>query len=312
MMTRAAAAALLAAGLTLSARAARAQSASTIRFGVVPGEESALPYYAQQKGRFAAAGLDVALTTFRDGGSVTQGVLAGALDLGVTNSGSMALAHMRGLPLSLVECGATYSARAPIAHLVVAKGSPVRGARDLSGKTIAVTTLHDMMQAIVMSWIDENGGDAKAVSFVEIPLVEQAQAIARGRVDAASMVEPAYSRAKDDLQVLGFPYSACARGKPFQTLGFIGNSGWIGRNDALAKRCAAALRSAAVWANRNPDEAGTLLSTYTKLEPAVVASYPRVAWAEANSSALVQPVIDLLSRYGFMSQPFRAADLFAS
>lgn len=290
-------------------RQARAQSAA-IRWGVLPGEESALPYYAQQKGFFRNAGIEVGLTIFRDGGSVTQGVVAGALDLGVTNSGSMSLAHVRGLPLTLVQCGSLYTQSEPIAHLSVLKGSPIRTGKDLNGKTVAVSTLHDMMQAVVMAWIDRNGGDSKSVNFVEIPVIEQAAAVTSRRVDAASIVEPAYSRAKTALTSIGLPYSACAGGRPFQTLGFIGNRDWVARNAALAKRVSAALAAAARYINANPAEASTMLVAYAKLAPDVVSLYPRIRFAESNDPALIQPVIDLLNKYAFMDKQFAAADLF--
>jgi NitT/TauT family transport system substrate-binding protein len=309
---RSAAIALLGAGMAQLPWPVYAQSTTTvpIRWGLLPGEESALPYYAQQKGFFQKAGIDVELATFRDGGAVTQGVISGSLDLGVTNSGSMCLAHGRGLPLYLVQCGAMYSAGAPIAHLSVFKDSDIRVPKDLSGKTIAISTLHDMMQAIVMTWLDQNGADSKSVSFVEIPVVEQAQAVIARRVDAASIVEPAYSRARDDLRVLGLPYSSCSNGKPFQTLGFIGNKGWVDRNAALTARVSAALQAAARYINRNPAEASAMLVTYAKLAPAVVSLYPRIRFAETNDPALLQPVIDLLTKYAYLNRGFAAQELF--
>ena len=53
--------------------------------GVVGVEEAALPYYAQEKGIFKAAGLNVQLTVLPNGGSVSSAILGGALDGGVTN-----------------------------------------------------------------------------------------------------------------------------------------------------------------------------------------------------------------------------------
>jgi hypothetical protein len=131
----------LATGMLAAApRVAGAQAAALpIRFATAPIEEAMLPYYAQEKGFFRAAGLNVELEVFPNGGSVTQGVLAGAVDVGVTNSGSLALAHTRGIPLYLLACGATYSRSSPIAHLVVSKSFAFKSARDLSGKSIAVS-----------------------------------------------------------------------------------------------------------------------------------------------------------------------------
>jgi hypothetical protein len=54
-----------------------------------------------------------------------------------------------------------------------------------------------------------------------------------------------------------------------------------------------------------------MLATYTKIDAAVIGGYPRIAFAESNSPALVQPVIDMLARYTFIPHGFSASELFA-
>lgn len=312
-MRRAALLALSGAGFAAAALPARAQ-AETVRFGGAGVEESALPWYAQEKGFFKDAGVDVALSTFPNGGSITQGMLGGSIDVGVTNSGSMSSAYVRGLPLYLVACGALYSPSSPIAHLVVNKTLGIHSAKDLSGRTIAVSTLRDMVQATGMQWIDRNGGDSKSVNFVELPTPAQDAAILAKRIDGSIMVEPIYSESKNDVQQMGLTYEAVNDRKPFQTLGIAGNKDWVDRNPALARRLQAALHAAARWANdaRNHPEAVTLLVRWTKIDAAVIADYPRLTFAETNSPTLVQPVIDLMARYGILPRAFPAAELFAS
>lgn len=312
-MRRAALLALSGAGFAAAALPARAQ-AETVRFGGAGVEESALPWYAQEKGFFKDAGVDVALSTFPNGGSITQGMLGGSIDVGVTNSGSMSSAYVRGLPLYLVACGALYSPSSPIAHLVVNKTLGIHSAKDLSGRTIAVSTLRDMVQATGMQWIDRNGGDSKSVNFVELPTPAQDAAILAKRIDGSIMVEPIYSQSKNDVQQMGLTYEAVNDRKPFQTLGIAGNKDWVDRNPALARRLQAALHAAARWANdaRNHPEAVTLLVRWTKIDAAVIAGYPRLTFAETNSPTLVQPVIDLMARYGILPRTFPAAELFAS
>lgn len=270
-----------------------------------------MPYYADQKGFFKAAGLDVTLQIFPNGGSVTQGLAGGAIDVGVTNSGSMSLAHLRGLPITLLACGALYSPSAPIAHIVAGKSSGIRTAKDLSGKTLSVSTLRDMIQASAMAWIDRNGGDSKSVNFVEVPMVEMTQAMTVKRIDGGLLVEPIFTRSKPDVIDLGTPYQSVANSKPFQTLGIVANKDWVEKNPGAAKKVATVLHQSASWANKNHGEAATLLAQLTKIPFDVIASIPRLAFAESNNPAFVQPVIELLVRYGIMSKSFPAAELFA-
>jgi NitT/TauT family transport system substrate-binding protein len=312
-MKRSAMIAVSAAALGASTLPVHAQSADTVRFGVVGVEEAALPYYAQEKGLFRAAGVNVALTIMPNGGSVTQGILAGALDIGVTNSGSMSSAHIRGLPLYMLACGAVYAPRSPISHLAVAKGGGITSAKDLAGKTISVSTLRDMIQGTVLSWIEKNGGDWKAINFVEMPPVQMAAAILAKRIDGGAIVEPFYTASKDDLNTVGYNYSAVNNDKAFQTLGIVVSKDYFDKNAALAKKVAGAIHDAAKWANnsRNFAEAATLLAAFTKVDPAVIAGYPRLAFAESNSPGLIQPVIDLLAKYTYIPHGFSAAELFA-
>jgi NitT/TauT family transport system substrate-binding protein len=292
---------------------AGAQTLDPVRFGSVGVEEAAVVYYAQEKGLFKQAGLNVDLSMFPNGGSVTQGMLGGAIDCGVTNSGSMSSAHVRGLPLSLVACGALYSQASPIAHLVVNKTLGIRSAKDLSGKTLAVSTLRDMIQATGMQWIDRNGGDSKTVNFVEIPMPQHDAAINAKRVDGSIMVEPIYSQARLDVAQMGLTYAAVNNGKPFQTLGIAANRDWATKNPAIAKKVQSAIPAAAVWANNagNREECVQLLIKLTKVEVSAIRSYPRLAFAERNDPAYVQPVIDLMTKYGILPSRFSASELFA-
>jgi len=301
-----------AAAFGAAALPALGQNAETVRFGVVGVEEAALPYYAQEKGLFKAAGLNVTLSVLPNGGSVSSALLGGALDVGVTNSGSMSSAFVRGLPLQMLACGATYAPRSPISHLAVGK-SGISSAKDLAGKTFAVSTLHDMIQGTVLAWIEQHGGDWKAINFIEMPPPQMAAAIAAKRIDGAAIVEPFFTASKNDLTNLGYNYSAVNNDKPFQTLGIAVSKDYFDKNAATAKKVAGVIHEAAKWANnpKNFAEAATLLATYTKVDPAIIAGYPRLAFAEANSPGLIQPVVDMLAKYTFIPHGFSAADLFA-
>ena len=300
-----------AAGAVVAPAVLSAQSPTTIRLGTVGVEEAAMVYYAQENGFFKQAGLELTFSTFPNGGSVSQAVLSGALDVGVTNSGSLSSAYSRGLPMVLIQCGAIYTPASPIAYLAVGPNSGIKSIKDLAGKTVAVSTLRDMVQGATMSYIDANGGDAKAVNFVEIPTVAQAPAIAQGRIHGGVIVEPIFTQNKANLVAIGRVYEAVNKKGPFQTLGVVGNKTWVDNNGALARRVSFAIRAAARWANRHHAECAPLLAQYTKIPIEVINAYPRIAFAESNNSTYVQPVVDMLTRFGFLPRGFDAASVFA-
>jgi NitT/TauT family transport system substrate-binding protein len=303
--------ALVTAAVTASTMPARAATSPALRAGTGGVEEFALPFYAIQKGFFRDAGLNVELSMFTGGGLVTQAVLGGALDFGVTNSGSVSSAHARGLPLYLLAPGGLYSQAAPIAHAIVAKESAINDAAGLNGKTVAVTTLNDMIQAAAMAWMEKRGGDPKSVRWFELTSSQMAPGILAGRLDGAIIVEPAYTAIKDQVKAIGLPYEAVNNGRPFQTTGVIANKAWVDANPDLARRVTQVMLHTAEWANRNPAEEAVLLAQLTKMEAAKIASIPRVAYATKNDPGLVQPVIDVIARYGFIPKSFPAAELRA-
>jgi NitT/TauT family transport system substrate-binding protein len=298
--------------IALGPHAARAAAGSpTIRVSAGAVEEFAQPYFAMQKGFFRDAGLNVELTVIPGGGLTTQAVVGGAIDAGVTNSGSMSSAHVRGLPVYWLCPGGIYSPASPIAHVVVGKNSPIADAVGLGGKIIGVSTLNDMVQASAMLWIDKHGGDSHSAKWFEIKTGEMGAAITAGRIDAAIMVEPAYTATKDTVKVIGLPYEALNNGKPFQTAGLIGNKAWVDANPDLARRLVQVILHTADWANKNPVEEVALLSQLTKVDVAAINSYPRIPYATKYDPGLIQPVIDVMAKYGFIPKPFAAAELRA-
>ena len=304
---------LSAAALGATAVPALAQSTDTVRFGIVPVEEAAMAYYASEKGFFKAQGVNVELTFLPNGGAVTQGILGNALDVGVTNSGSISTAFIKGLPLYLLACGAVYSPKSPIAHIAVDKNSSIKTAKDLNGKTLSVSTLHDMIQGTTLAWLEKNGGDPRTVNFIEMPPPQMAGAVLAKRIDAGVIVEPFYTSNKNDLFTVGYNYSAVNNDKAFQTLGIAASKDWYTKNAATGKKIAAGIHEAAKWANdpKNAAECAKMLAAYTKIDSAIIGGYPRIAFAESNSPGLVQPVIDMLARYTFIPHGFSASELFA-
>ena len=278
-----------------------------------PTEEGAQLYYAREKGFFKAAGIDASVTFFPNGGATSQAIVAGAVDLGITNTGSMSSAHARGVPLTLLACAALFTSASPDAHLAVLKSSSIKTIKDLAGKTLAISTLRDLVQGSVVQMLENAGVDPKAVNFAEVPPPQMAETVLAKRVDGAVMLEPYFSSAKADLRDVAQPFRSVSNDKPFQITGYVTTRDWFGKNAALAKRFADSLHQTAKWANNpaNRAECLTLLTQMTKIESNVLASYPRLAFAEVNKAEYVQPVVDLLAKYSYLPQSFSAIDIFA-
>lgn len=299
----------LAGAVAVVPRTARAQPAP-VRIVAVVGNDFAIAFFAQEMGFFKQAGLDVELSPISSGGAATAALIGGSYDLAISNVGSLAAAYIRGLPLTLLGAGgALYSSAGPSAFLVAAASSSMRTAKDLAGKTIGLSSVRDLAQVAVMSWIDQNGGDSHASTFVEMPPLDIIPGVERGRLDAGLVINPRYIEAKDNFHLIATPYDAVA--KQFLISGPVVNRSWLAQNGAVVKRLGAALRATSRWANQNPDQSSALVAKYTKIPLDLVLKTARAPLAVDIEPRTLQPLIDALAKYGFIPRRFAAGEVIA-
>jgi NitT/TauT family transport system substrate-binding protein len=287
----------------------RAQTPVKIRVGVGVVESYSQGAYAQEMGFYRQAGLDADVQALVNGGAITAAVIGGSLDLGTTNGGSMANAYVRGLPLYCIAPSGLYTSASPTTQLIVAKDAPIQNAKDLNGKRIAVTTLHDLQQAAIMKWIDDNGGDSRTCSFVEIPNAELVASILAKRIDASALLEPQLTEQKDKVRVLSSPYDSLA--KLLLISGWITTKSFYERNTATVQKFIGVMRQTADWANKNPRAAAEVLAKLSKIPIETVQKMNHNVYGTTLDPALIQPTIDASAKYGFLPKPFPATDMFA-
>lgn len=298
------------AGTAISVPAiARSQTGPTIRCATVANDGYVEPYYALEQGFFQRAGLNVDVQMFSSGARITDGIVAGALDVGISNPISLANAVDHGLPMSFFAGGVMYN-RDAIA-LCVAPDSPIKTAKDLNRKTIATTALKDSNSLHVQAWVDQNGGDSSTLEFVEIPFSAMAAAVARGTVAAAPIAEPALSVAVRDGMLRVAAHTMDAYGRTFMVGGWMARSDWIANNRELLRKFTDAIYSTARWANSHRDETALIFAKYGKLDLAVVRAMHRSGNAVSLSPAMFQPHLDLGFMYKYLSRHYDASALIA-
>jgi NitT/TauT family transport system substrate-binding protein len=298
----------LAAAATLAGAGvpARAEGAA-VRMETTPVDSAAEPYYAYDGGFLKAAGLDVDLQNgAANGAAISAAVASGALDVGVSNLVSVIQAHAKGIPFVVIGPGGLYTSRIPSTLLIVPNGSPVRGAADLNGKTVAVNTLGGLPQYGVADWIDKNGGRSESVHFTEIGPLDMIVALHSGRIDAGAFVEPFASAARSTGRAIAAPFDAIA--PSFLITSWFATAAWAQANRDTVRRLADAIAKTAVWSNKNHAQTGAILMKYAKLEADTLKTMQRTVFAERLDLSLVQPVIDLSAKYGGISA-FRASDM---
>lgn len=297
----------LAFGATLPAPARAA--APRIRVGFDPIDAECNLFVGVANGTFARAGLDVEAQPMKNGAASAAAVLGGSLDAGGINVSSFLAAAQRKLPFVLVATGEMYTTAAPTAALLVPKDSPLATARDLGGKTVAVNLINGLGHLGARTWIDKNGGDSRAVRWVEMPFAAMPAALEARRVDAIMAVEPALGVAAPQARIFAQAYDAIA--PRFLIGGWVATRDWAAANADAVRRFNAAIRVASAWCNGHRAESAEILGRITHVDVAAIRTMTRATFSERESpAALLQPVIDAAAKYGIVSA-MPAADLLS-
>lgn len=312
-MTRAFFQSLLTAYLLQTTAAADAASPAApiaLAVGAMPIDPSAEVFYAQEKGFFKAAGLDVKLTVLNNGSAVLAAAASGNLDVGFASPAPLLQARSRGIPVRFIAPAVVYGGT-PNSVLVVAKDSPIRSAADLSGKTVAVSGLRDLTYFSTQAWLDKNGGNAASIQFVEIPYAEIGAALQAGRISAGCLIEPFITGMKD-TRILANLNGAVAN--QYLLAGWFAMDSWVQKNPDAVKRFVSAVQQAARWGNAHQAESAGILARYTGTSPADAATMTRARYDTGPdvSPQWIQPVIDLLQKYGKMTGLPAASDVITN
>ncbi|XGU18482.1 ABC transporter substrate-binding protein [Rhodococcus sp. 3Y1] len=90
---------------------------------------------------------------------------------------------------------------------MVAKDSSISGFRDLEGKTVAISGLKSVSEAVISAAVEKSGGAANKVSFIQAPMPNLGDLVSTGGADAAFLIDPFLSKATDSgLKILGHPF----------------------------------------------------------------------------------------------------------
>jgi NitT/TauT family transport system substrate-binding protein len=302
-----------AAGATAVPRIARAQT-NTLRIAGVFSDLFAEPFYAKDAGAFAKAGFDVDAISLNNAGAVAAAIGGGSLEMGTGDLVSGVNAINAGVPIVLIAGGGMYRQRSDAGSTILAvpNDSPIRGPKDMAGKTIGVPTLVGMTTACVRAWLPANGVSESSVHFVEIPPSASIPALQRGALDVGLLSEPFVTFGAGVIRSVGSPYDVAAdraSNREFCVSVWYASKPWFEADPARARRAVGAIYDTARWANAHRDETFAILVRDGKLDPDKARGMQRTTYATSLTPALVQPVIDIATQNKMFSKAVDAGML---
>jgi NitT/TauT family transport system substrate-binding protein len=291
--------------------AAGQTSAVPLRVALTAVDAYAEPFYAQDLGLFAKAGIAADLQLFSSGTALASAVAGGAADVGVSNPVALAHAFERGLPFVIFAGGGLYSSAAPTVQLIVQKNSPITTAKDVENKTVGVLAIGDMTQLGTIEWLQHNGADPSKVKFIEIGWAQMAASLDRNSIDVGILTEPLLTAAKASgaVRVLANQFDVIA--PQFSIGAFFTTRTYLAQNAALMKRFTSAIYAAGDWANANPQKSAVILAKYAKLDPEHLKHMARARYPMNADPKQFSPVLTVMEEHKLLAKPINAADMIA-
>ena len=282
------------------------------KLGYMKIVDNAAMFMAMEKGFFKAEGLDIEAVPMAGGAVIVQGVTSGDLQFGWTNVISLYQAAVEGFDFKLIAGGATNVRGSNETHAIeVLKDSPIRSAKDLQGKTVAVNTLNNIVHLMAMAWVDKNGGSSGKVKFVEIPFPQMEPALIAGKVDAISVQEPfaAAAARRPEIRVLANPWGDVV--PKFLIASWFASDKWIQKNKATARAFVRAINRGIDAIHADKEGARSAMIKWSGLNADMVGKIGYPLFEKSLSEKDVQVTIDLSVKYKLIPRAIKAKEVMS-
>lgn len=301
-----------AAALAVGPHIVRAQALEKIRVAGVPTDDMTPIFYAAKNGLYQKAGLDVEIVPTSSGAAATEAVIAGTYEIGKGSLIASLLAHLKGLPLTIIGNGNIWNPKAPFSLMLIPADSPVKTGADLNGATLGTAALNDINSLAMNAWIDKNGGDSRTIKWVEIPNSAGGVALAQHRIAATMLQEPALSAAlaTGTVRTLAPAYSAIS--EHFAITVYFAQPDWTAQHLAAIKKWTRVTYDAATYTNAHHAETAAMMADVTKIPLEIISKMARNTAATNSDPSAIQSCIDMAAKYKSIPRAFPAKEAYFS
>jgi NitT/TauT family transport system substrate-binding protein len=282
------------------------------KLGYMKIVDNAAMFMAMEKGFFKAEGLELETVPMAGGAVIVQGVTSGDLQFGWTNVISLYQAHVEGFDFKLIAGGATNVKKSNETHAMeVLKDSPIRTAKDLEGKTVAVNTLNNIVHLMARAWVDKNGGSSAKVKFIELPFPQMEPALLAKKVDVISVQEPfaAAAAVKPEVRILSHPWGDVAA--KFLIASWFASEKWIQKNRSTAQAFVRAINKGIDAIHADKEGARSAMIKWAGLKPDMAGKIGLPLFDKTVSEKDLQVTIDLTRKYKMIPRAIKARDVIS-
>lgn len=288
---------------------------TSLTVATVASDSGSQAFYADAEGFFEEQGLDVTINVVANVPELAAAVESGDAQFALTSPTSVASASAAGIGFQIVAGGAVYTEDNPGVWVMVPEGSDITSVEDLEGASVAVNALNTMPHLSTLATLDDAGVDTASINFVTLDFTQVGQAFESGQVDAATVTAPFNAQIEADGlgSVLTVPYDAVNDKQDFYNTIWFGQKSLVEDNPELVEKFQAALAETNAWANdeANADARKAILQENTQLTDETLETLQLLQFGDEVSEDMIQPVLDVMSRFEVLPKPVEAKDIIA-
>jgi ABC-type nitrate/sulfonate/bicarbonate transport system substrate-binding protein len=268
---------------------------------------------ADIKGFFREEGIKPIFTGAIPAGQHVAAVVARTNDVGERHVNRTIKAIASGAKIKMVVAGTRSTKQYPHMIYMVLENSPIRTAQDMLGKNVGVSSIGGCHEYTPYAWLEKELGitDPKnKFTFLAVPGGSEELALRQGAVDVYGfMSDPLDVKSRGGVRALFDDVDI------FGDIG--GNTPWyfledfIEKNPETVRRFVKAIAKTHDWVNAHPDESRAITAKFFDVDIDKIGS---VYWEPHGiiHEDTIQIWIDLMVRYGELTEPISAKDLYTN
>ncbi|WP_448809234.1 ABC transporter substrate-binding protein [Agromyces bauzanensis] len=272
--------------------------------GVIPVTDIGPVYMAQQNGVFEDAGFDLTLQKAGSSTEIIQAMQSGQVQIGYGGTTGVFQAVEGGVDLVIIAAASSTpeDPEQGINDLLVTADSPLKSAKDLEGKKVAVNAPGGYTQLLADIAVKADGGDPKQVQYVQMAVPDQPAALESGAIDSFVAGEPfgTLGREEKGFRTLANPFEYLSDHAVVAGVWYALRSEVEANPDMYAK-VAEAINAANTYALENDEELRQNIAEFTGIDPALaerirLGTYGKYELSVEN----LQPIADWSHELGYI------------
>jgi NitT/TauT family transport system substrate-binding protein len=212
------------------------------------------------------------------------------------------------LKLRILAAGAAVAPR--FMTVLTMPNSPIKQAKDLEGKTVAVNILNNIQSLSLNALLRAGGVDPAKVKYRAVPFPQMGAALQKGQIDAVHTAEPFGTDLQRKLKarvVVDGGSGTAVSGLPVS--GYLSTQQFVDKNPKAAAAFQRAISKAQQLATSDRKKVDQVLPTYARLDAGTAAALNLPGFPPSLDPAQLQRLADMMLRDGLLKKKIDAGSL---